>query len=137
MILSFVGKSGSGKTSLIERLVSQLQKLGYRVAVIKHAHKGFEIDVRGKDSYRIYEAGADVAVVHDGKIAIFRRGDLKLVVEMFKNYDLILTEGFSKEGFPKIALDDGEYENVIFRYRGNFETLLNFILELLEKKNVK
>lgn len=135
MIISIVGKSKTGKTTLIEKLVPLLIEKGYRIAVVKHAHKGFELDEKGKDSERIFNAGADVAIVSDDKMAIIQRnGDLNRVLEFFKGYDLILTEGFSKESYPKIALDDRDYKNVIFRYKGNFEELIDFILEMIKNE---
>lgn len=133
IVLSIVGASGSGKTTLIERIVPELKNLGYRVAVVKHAHKGFEIDVKGKDSQRIFDAGADVALVTEKKIAIFQRASFDEVLDYFRNYDIVLLEGFSKKDFPKIALDGREYENVVFRYNGDFEELLSFILSFLRK----
>lgn len=134
MILSIVGKSNTGKTTLIEKLVPVLTSKGIKVAVVKHAHKGFELDVEGKDSDRIFRAGADVAIVSDEKIALIQRGgDLKTALEFFRGHDLILTEGFSKENYPKIALDDGDYKNVVFNYKGNFEELVSFILRLVKK----
>ncbi|MFN3384261.1 MAG: molybdopterin-guanine dinucleotide biosynthesis protein B [Archaeoglobaceae archaeon] len=133
IILSIVGSSGSGKTTLIEKIVPELVKLGYKVAVVKHAHKGFELDVKGKDSQRIFNAGADVAVVTDEKVAIFRRTSFREVLDLFQNYDIVLLEGFSKMGFPKIAIDNREYENVVFRYDGKLEEVLSFIISLLKK----
>ncbi len=56
----FVGKSGTGKTTLIETVVQKLKERGYRVAVIKHAHHGFEMDKPGKDSWRFGQAGSDM-----------------------------------------------------------------------------
>lgn len=133
IVLSIVGSSGSGKTTLIEKLVPELAKLGYRIAVVKHAHKGFEIDVKGKDSQRIFDAGADVAIITEEKVAIFRRDSLQGVLDLFQGYDIVLLEGFSKLHFPKIALDNREYENVVFRYNGNLESVLSFIVSLLRK----
>ncbi|MCX8172142.1 MAG: molybdopterin-guanine dinucleotide biosynthesis protein B [Archaeoglobaceae archaeon] len=134
MILSIVGKSNTGKTTLIEKLTPVLISKGYRVAVVKHADKGFELDIEGKDSYRIFKAGADVAIVSNEKIAIIKRGaDLKKILDFLGDYDIILTEGFSKESFPKIALDDGDYENVVFRYKDNFDELVSFVFELLNE----
>jgi len=129
MILSIVGKSNSGKTTLIEKLIPVLVSKGLKVAVVKHAHKGFELDIEGKDSERIFRAGADVAIVSDDKLALIqRKGDLKKVLNLLNGYDLILTEGFSKEQYPKIAMDDGDYSNVVFRYKENFDELVEFIL---------
>lgn len=137
IVLSIVGSSGSGKTSLLEKIVPKLAKLGFKVAVVKHAQSGFDVDVKGKDSHRLFNAGADVAVVTDEKVAIFCRISLGRVLDFFRNYDFVLLEGFSKMDYPKIALDEREYENVIFRYRGNPEEVVNFLLSLLKKPRGK
>ncbi len=123
MIVSVVGRSGSGKTSLIEKLVPLLKKQGLRVAVIKHAKGGFELDVKGKDSYRIFAAGADVAILSPEKFALIRRvesDELYNYVGYLDGYDVILTEGFSEYEFPKIVVGEGEYTNVLARVKRGF-----------------
>ena len=63
-VVSFVAaSSNSGKTTLIEKIVRMLKARGLRVAVIKHASAGFELDKQGKDSWRFQEAGADTVVL--------------------------------------------------------------------------
>ncbi len=62
-VIGFVGWSGSGKTTLITALLPLLMQRGRRVAVLKHAHHGFDIDRPGKDSYRVREAGAAQVLV--------------------------------------------------------------------------
>ncbi|MEK6695521.1 MAG: molybdopterin-guanine dinucleotide biosynthesis protein B, partial [Nitrospirota bacterium] len=62
-ILCFVGRSNSGKTTLIERLISVLVQDGYRIATIKHAGHGFNLDTEGKDSWRHKRAGASTVIV--------------------------------------------------------------------------
>src|SRR5512139_3427672 len=62
-IVSIVGKSDSGKTTLIEKLIAELTNRGFRVATIKHNRHGFEIDHEGKDSWRHKRAGAVITVV--------------------------------------------------------------------------
>ena len=62
-IVSIVGKSNSGKTTLIEKLIAELTRRGWRVATIKHNRHGFEIDHEGKDSWRHKQAGAVATVV--------------------------------------------------------------------------
>src|SRR5438876_10539583 len=57
-ILCFVGRSNSGKTTLIERVIPVLVREGYRIATIKHAGHGFDLDTEGKDSWRLKRAGA-------------------------------------------------------------------------------
>ncbi|MCA9499713.1 MAG: molybdopterin-guanine dinucleotide biosynthesis protein B, partial [Nitrospira sp.] len=71
-ILGFVGRSNSGKTTLIERLIPELTHAGYRVATIKHAGHGFDLDTEGKDSWRHKRAGASaVIVLSKGSLAMF------------------------------------------------------------------
>ena len=62
-IVSIVGNSKSGKTTLIEKLVGELRARGYRVATIKHTRSDFEIDHPGKDRHRLMQAGSEVVVL--------------------------------------------------------------------------
>jgi molybdopterin-guanine dinucleotide biosynthesis protein B len=110
-ILCFVGRSNSGKTTLIERLIPELVLAGYRVATIKHAGHGFELDTEGKDSWRHKRAGASsVIVLSKGSLAMFSdvSDDIKVeeVRERFltSDIDLILAEGWKSEGYPKIVI---------------------------------
>jgi molybdopterin-guanine dinucleotide biosynthesis adapter protein len=61
--IAFTGRSGAGKTTLVERLVQRFTAEGLRVSAIKHAHHGFDMDTPGKDSWRFREAGADQVLV--------------------------------------------------------------------------
>lgn len=107
-ILSVVGRSQSGKTTLIEKLIPELKKRGYRIGTIKHAHHGFDIDKTGKDSWRHRHAGADVVVVASpGKIAMVKDDDRESLDDLqnyFEGTDLIITEGYKKENKPKIEV---------------------------------
>ena len=62
-IVSIVGKSDSGKTTLLEKLVAAIRSRGYRVGTIKHDTHGFDIDHEGKDSWRHKKAGARTVVL--------------------------------------------------------------------------
>jgi molybdopterin-guanine dinucleotide biosynthesis protein B len=107
-VLSIVGKSESGKTTLIENLIPELKKRGYRIGVVKHAHHGFEIDREGKDSYRHKQAGADsVMIVSPGTIAMIKRVStqrLEDLIPFFGDVDLLITEGFKRDPAPKIEV---------------------------------
>ena len=104
--MGLVGTSGSGKTTLALKLIAHWTTMGQRVATIKHAHAGFDIDHPGKDSMRHREAGAcEVLVSSPKRIAHIeeREGDEALLVLLnrIKNADIILVEGFKAAAHPK------------------------------------
>lgn len=109
-IVSFVGRSDSGKTTLLEKLIPELKRRGYVVGTVKHDAHSFEIDRPGKDSARHTAAGAAVMVISSAsQTAMVRRTEEGLSLdEIAQNYmgsvDIILTEGFKREGKPKIEL---------------------------------
>ncbi len=118
-ILSFVGRSNSGKTTLIERVIPELTRAGYRVATVKHAGHGFELDTEGKDSWRHKQAGAStVVVVSKGSMAMFADVSEEMKVEEVRDRfldnqtDLIIAEGWKSEGYPKIAVVREQFEEV-------------------------
>lgn len=145
MILSIVGKSGSGKTTLIEEVVPKLIERGLKVGVIKHAKKGFEIDREGKDSHRIFQSGADVAIISKDKLAVVKRvntDSIEECIRYFYGYDLILTEGFSEEKYPKIVVTSGsvdrEYNNVVAVVDSknlDIDGVVELILTMIKKYN--
>ena len=114
-ILCIVGKSHSGKTTLLEKLIPELKRRGYRVATIKHhTHPGFEIDQPGKDTWRHAQAGSDhVVIAAPDKIASIQRLERELsldeITARIQDVDLILTEGFKRAG--KLALEVVRAEN--------------------------
>ncbi|MBI4635759.1 MAG: molybdopterin-guanine dinucleotide biosynthesis protein B [Candidatus Rokubacteria bacterium] len=111
-VVSIVGRTNSGKTTLIERLIPVLGGRGYRVATIKHHHHGdFEADTPGKDSWRHARAGAvATGLAGTRRLALFERLDAELTVEEIARLlaharpDLILTEGYKDASFPKIEV---------------------------------
>jgi molybdopterin-guanine dinucleotide biosynthesis protein B len=109
-IVSIVGTSDSGKTTLIEKLVPELVRRGYRVATIKHDVHGFEVDREGKDSWRHKQAGAHTVVISSPKkLAIIRDVDhdadlIELRDKYVQDVDIILSEGFKRNLQPKIEV---------------------------------
>ncbi len=104
-VLSVVGPSGAGKTTLIERVVPELVNRGLRVLVVKHALE-FEVDREGKDSWRIFNAGVDVAIASKSKLAFISRmgDDLDRICSIFNFYDLVITEGFNRACKDRIVV---------------------------------
>ncbi len=114
-MLSIVGKSGSGKTHLILRLIEEIKKRGYTIAIVKHhAHGDFEIDKEGKDTWKFYNGGADAVMISSPvKQALIRRTDgeesvRNLYERYLRDYDIVITEGFNREGLPRIVIADSE-----------------------------
>ena len=108
--ISFIARSGTGKTTLLTALISELKTRGYQVGAIKHdAHK-FDIDHPGKDSQRFTAAGADsMLICSDSKLALVKQHRQSppiedLIREYFPDVDLVLVEGFKQSGLPKIEL---------------------------------
>ena len=107
-IVSIVGKSNSGKTTLIERLIPALSARGYRIGTIKHSHHDIDLDQPGKDSYRHKGAGAEaVMMAGPNRIALVKDvADAQLddLLGYFKDLDLIITEGYKRTTRPKIEV---------------------------------
>ena len=109
-IISIVGKSDSGKTTLIEKLVPELTRRGYRIATVKHDVHGFEVDREGKDSWRHKQAGAHTVVISSPKkVALIRdvERDLSLMEirdKLIRDVDLVISEGYKRDVQPKIEI---------------------------------
>ncbi len=108
-VLSVVGKSDSGKTTLIEKLLKELKARGYRVATIKHDVHGFDLDQPGKDTWRHAQAGAGTVVISSPqKIAMIKRVEQELsldqVIQYITDVDLIITEGYKRADKPKLEV---------------------------------
>lgn len=117
--VSFVAKSGTGKTTLLEKVIIELKQRGYRVGVIKHDAHRFDIDRPGKDSYRLTAAGADTMLISSPeKLALIKQHTEsppleELVATYFADVDIILTEGFKKSGLPKIEVHRAERSSTL------------------------
>ncbi|MCP4691944.1 MAG: molybdopterin-guanine dinucleotide biosynthesis protein B [Desulfobacterales bacterium] len=107
-VISIVGKSSSGKTTLVEKLIPELRSRGLRVGSVKHAPHGFEADQRGKDSWRHKKAGADAVIVASPDRIVLEKPEdgnsLETVTAHLSDMDIILTEGYKRENRPKIEV---------------------------------
>ena len=107
-VICIVGRSQSGKTTLIEKLIPVLRNKGYRIGTIKHSHHIFDFDKSGKDSWRHKDAGAEAVIIASpGKIAMVKndhQGTLDSLVEYFSDLDLVITEGYKGARKPKIEV---------------------------------
>jgi len=109
-MVSIVGKSKSGKTTLIEGLISELKSRSYRVATIKHARRELAFDKQDKDSWRHIQAGSEAtAIVSSDELVLIKPAtqDVSLddIARLFgEDYDIILAEGFKQSNTPKIEV---------------------------------
>ena len=110
-IVGFAAWSGTGKTTLIERLVAHLTAQGQRVAVIKHDAHRFEIDHEGKDSWRFTWAGAAQSIIASSEKAALveaRPLGLRQLANLVHDVDLVLVEGYKAEDLTQIGISRKE-----------------------------
>lgn len=117
-IIGVCGFKNSGKTTLVEKLVSHLTEMGFRVSTIKHAHHDFDIDHEGRDSFRHRKAGAtEVAVISQQRWAIMHelRKDepptLDEVLCKLEPCDLVIVEGYKRDTHDKIEVRNLELKH--------------------------
>ncbi|BAL22413.1 molybdopterin-guanine dinucleotide biosynthesis protein B [Azoarcus sp. KH32C] len=110
-VIGFAGWSGSGKTSLIERVITLLDGRGLTVSLVKHAHHAFDIDHEGKDSWRHRHAGCREVMISSGRrwsLTHELRGDVEMPLDALlaklSDCDLVLIEGFKRAPVPKIEV---------------------------------
>ena len=108
-VFGITGWKNSGKTGLAVRVVAELARRGYTVSTVKHAHHDFDIDQPGTDSFRHREAGAgEVAIVSGNRWALMHElrdesePDFETVIAKLSPCDLVIVEGYKREGHRKI-----------------------------------
>jgi molybdopterin-guanine dinucleotide biosynthesis protein B/molybdopterin-guanine dinucleotide biosynthesis protein len=108
--VTFVARSGTGKTTLVEKLIHALVSRGWTIGALKHDAHQFEIDHEGKDSWRMTQAGASVMTITSAhQSATVRKHDRQpslhhMILRDFQEVDLVLTEGFKGSRLPKIEV---------------------------------
>jgi len=125
-IVSIVGKSKTGKTTLIEGLIKELKSRGYRIATAKHTFHELTLDKPGKDSWRHIQAGSAATAIGSPYQLVFikpvaQTPNLDEITRLFGNdYDIIIAEGFKQSDVPKIGVHrkgtdwaDGEIRGLI------------------------
>jgi len=119
-IIAIVGKSGAGKTLIMEKLITEFKARGYCVGAVKHSHQAVELDAPGKDTWRFSQAGSDAVVVSSpSRITIFKNLDREPSLEqtvllLGDSYDIILAEGFKTTRTPKIEVcPTGKTEDMV------------------------
>lgn len=119
-IFGVTGWKNSGKTGLMERLVTEISGRGYSVSTLKHAHHNFDIDHPGKDSHRHRQAGAQQVLLASSKrwalMTELRGGDepsLDALLAQMAPVDLVLVEGWKRDGHAKIEAWRAEMDHTL------------------------
>lgn len=129
-VVSVVSKKNSGKTTLLEKLIPELKRRGYRIGVVKHDTHGFEIDHEGKDTWRHKQAGAEaVAISCPWKISLIQDVSEELELDEivrrhFGEMDIVLTEGYRRSGKPRIEVFRSTAHDSPLHSRENPRTLV-------------
>lgn len=118
LAVAFTGPSGSGKTTLIEKISKRLIDRR-EVAIIKNDPKDKAIfDIKGKDSYKFSQTGAEVVVTSPTRTTYFSKREKSLdeIIEMFKHFDILLVEGLKSLPLPRIAIFRNKIDESYFDY---------------------
>ncbi|MBN1828978.1 MAG: molybdopterin-guanine dinucleotide biosynthesis protein B [Deltaproteobacteria bacterium] len=113
-IAAFVGKSNSGKTTLIEKVIGELTRRKYRVVSIKHTLHAFEIDHEGKDTWHHRKAGAVMTMISSpAQIAVIESVARDYSIEelcrrFVTEADIVLVEGHKETKSPKVEVSASE-----------------------------
>ena len=130
--VSFSAKSGTGKTTYLEKLIAYLKEKGLRIALIKHDAHGFEIDQPGKDSYRLRKAGVDTMILSGPEQTVQMQThaagepSLKQLLSKIHDVDLILIEGYKFGSQMKIQLLRKGYNETPV---GNLENTIAYVAD--------
>ncbi len=111
-VVCFVGRSGAGKTTVVEKVIRELVRRGKKVAAVKHAHAGFQWGLAGKDSERLAAAGASpVLLLAPDKYSLtaFTPQELPLsaLLPLVSDCDMAIAEGFKGSAYPKVEVHRG------------------------------
>ena len=144
-VIGIYGESGSGKTSLIIKLINRLKKERYKIACIKITDKIINIDTKAKDTWKYAEAGSKLVVLsskNETDFLIKNKLEIIKIIEQinyFNTCDLIIIEGANDDITPKIRLGNiKERKNTIQTYKGDFEELIKTIKkEIIKRKKME
>jgi len=140
-IFGIYGNSDTGKTTLIEHLISQLTKEGYIIATVKQTKKAISLDTMNKDTWRYHYVGAELVVFSsqcETDFLFYKTLSFSEIIKRiscFGCYDVILVEGANDSNIPKIQLGAGKKRNnTVVSYKGDVKEILTLIKRELKKE---
>jgi len=141
-VIGFYGRSDSGKTSIIIKLIKRLTKEGYKVATIKNCNKKIGIDTEGKDTWKHSQAGAKLVVFSSISETDFiikrtmKTNDIIAGISELGFYDIVLVEGAADPSIPKIKIGTiPERKNTIGHYHNSFDEIYRIIKSKIDKNS--
>ena len=145
MILVFYGRSKTGKTTLIVKLIRELTEKGYRVGSVKNIHSpNFTIDTEGKDTWEHTQAGSEIVVANSENETAFlvnkkmEPREILGFVDSFAYLDIVMIEGNWDYDSPKVALGDIEDKgHTVIRFSDNYDEVLGYAIEGIEKEKIE
>ena len=145
MIYVFYGRSNSGKTTLIVKLIKELKEKGYRVGAVKNIHSpNFTIDTEEKDTWKHTQAGSEIVVAHsEGETAFLVNRDMNPrktlnIIDSITDLDIVIVEGHWDDHSPKVAIGDIEDKpNTVLRYKDNYDEILEYAVHGIEVDRVE
>jgi molybdopterin-guanine dinucleotide biosynthesis protein B len=150
LILGIYGKSKSGKTSLIVKIIKQFSNEGFKISSIKISDKKINIDTKGKDTWKHSKAGAKLVVLSSKDKIDFllnKREDISEIIPQINyidDFDLIIIEGANDDFTQKIRIGNiKERKNTIISYKGDFKELIQtlkkeiIMRKIMHKMNIK
>jgi molybdopterin-guanine dinucleotide biosynthesis protein B len=145
MILLFYGRSKTGKTTLIVKLIRELKEEGYKVGSVKNIHSpDFTIDTEGKDTWEHTHAGSEIVVAKSGGETAFlvnramEPGDVLKIIDSLADLDIIIVEGDWDLDNPKVALGDIQDKgHTVIRFSDNYDEVLDYAIQGIKIDKVK
>lgn len=133
-VVAIIGSSNSGKTTLIEKVVKELRRRGYRVGYVKHDPEGHGVtDEEGSDTDRIFGLTDRVVLASPDRLTLWSRTNddpFGIIKEFFKGFDIVLLEGYKGvDGIPKVAVGSVRAGGVVLRVEAPRDA--SHIIELL------
>jgi molybdopterin-guanine dinucleotide biosynthesis protein B len=135
-IISVVSKKNSGKTTLLEKLIPELNARGYRVGTVKHDIHGFDMDHEGKDTWRHKQSGAaTVAISSPWKLSLIKDVAQEATLDdiaatYFADMDLVLTEGYLRAQKPQIEVCRSTAHRKPLHVKGEANTLIAVVSDV-------
>lgn len=141
VVIGFYGKSNTGKTTLIVKIIKRLTSEGLKVATVKITNKNIGIDIEYKDTWKYGKAGSELVVFSSPIETDFlhmKNIETSKILDYIENqgeHDIIIVEGARDKNIPKVRLGDIlERENTLITYEGDFEKLIEMIKNKITRR---